>query len=75
MIPQLKAALATYARAFLTAVIAGMVALNISPLTMTHSDFVKLANAIWVSLVPVILRALNPKDNKYGLKKNVQTVI
>ena len=75
MNPQIKAALATYARAFLTAIITGMVALNISPLTMTHSDVVKLANAIWVSFLPVILRALNPKDNKYGRKKNVQTVI
>ena len=68
MKPQVKAALATYARAFLASVITGMVALNISPLTMTKVDALKLANAVWVSFVPVILRAINPKDNKYGLK-------
>jgi len=64
---QLRSALATYARAFIASVITGMIALNISPLTMTRQDLLALSNAVWVSFLPVLMRALNAKDTAYGV--------
>lgn len=62
-----KRALGTYARALVACVIASVVAVGVSPLDFTKADLVKIANAVWVSFLPVILRALNPKDVSYGI--------
>ena len=70
MSPRIKAALATYTRALLASVITAIIALNISPLTMTRDDAAKLANAVWVSFLPVIMRALNPGDAAFGFKQS-----
>ena len=67
MNPKLQSVLATYAQSLLACVITAMMSLNVTPFTMTHSDFVKIGNAVWASLVPVLVRALNPKDSAFGI--------
>lgn len=64
MNPKLVAAFGTYGRALLACLIAEI---TISGIPVTNADVVKLANAIWVSFVPVIIRALNPNDTAYGV--------
>jgi hypothetical protein len=67
MNPKLQAILATYAQAFLACVITAMVSLNVTPFTMTKADLVKIGNAVWASFLPVIVKALNPKDSAFGI--------
>lgn len=64
MNPKILAALGTYGRALLACLIAEI---SIMGVPATNADVVKLANAVWVSFVPVIIRALNPNDSAYGV--------
>ena len=68
MNPKIKSILATYSQALLACVITVMLSLNVTPFTMTSHDWVKVGNAVWASFVPVIVRALNPKDSAFGLQ-------
>ena len=70
MIAQFKSALTTYAQSLLACVITVMMSLNVTPFTMTKADLVKIGNAVWASFVPVIVRALNPKDATFGIGTN-----
>ena len=65
---KLKSILATYAQALLACIITVMTSLNVTPFTMSKADWLKVGNAVWASFVPVIVRALNPKDTAFGLK-------
>jgi len=67
MNPKLQSVLATYAQSLLACVITVMMSLNVTPFTMTHNDLVKIGNAVWASFVPVLVRALNPKDSAFGI--------
>lgn len=67
MNPKLQSVLTTYAQSLLACVITVMMSLNVTPFTMTHSDLVKIGNAVWASFVPVLVRALNPKDSAFGI--------
>jgi hypothetical protein len=67
MNPKLQSVLATYAQSLLACVITVMMSLNLTPFTMTKSDWVKIGNAVWASFVPVLVRALNPKDSAFGI--------
>ena len=58
---QILAALGTYGRAFLSAVMALYMTGNTNP-----GDLVKAGIA---AVAPVILKALNPNDNSFGFKK------
>ena len=58
---QILAALGTYGRAFLSAVMALYMTGNTNP-----SDLVKAGIA---AVAPVVLKALNPNDNSFGFKK------
>jgi hypothetical protein len=40
-----------------------------SPLDFTNQDWKQCINAIWISLVPVIIKWANPKDEMTLLKK------
>ena len=40
-----------------------------SPLDFTGHDWKQCVNAIWISLVPVIIKWANPKDEMTFLKK------
>ena len=58
---QILAALGTYGRAFLSAVMALYMTGNTNP-----GDLVKAGIA---AVAPVVLKALNPNDNSFGFKK------
>lgn len=66
MNPKILAALGTYGRALLACIIAEIA---ISGVPASNADLVKLANAVWVAFVPVIIRALNPHDPAYGVSE------
>ena len=61
MTEQILAALGTYGRAFLSAVLALYMTGNTNP-----SDLIKAGIA---AVAPVILKALNPNDSSFGFKK------
>jgi hypothetical protein len=66
MAVQIKAALGTYIRALLTILLTLMATIGGSPLDFTSADWRMLANGLWASLLPVIMRALSTADDKYG---------
>ena len=66
MAVQIKAALGTYIRALLTILLTLMATIGGSPLDFTSADWRMLANGLWASLLPVIMRALSTNDDKYG---------
>ena len=52
----------------------GMVASGIAtigkfPLDLTKSDWKHVANSLWVALLPVLIKWVNPKDDLTFLKK------
>ena len=57
-----NAALASYARSFLAVAITAIVSLGKSPIDFSSSDWKHAANAVWIATIPVIIRAVNPKD-------------
>jgi len=65
MNPKLIAAAGTYFRALLVLVITLMATIGKSPWDFS-ADWKMVANGVWVSFLPVIMRALNPKDETYG---------
>ena len=66
MAVQIKAACGTYFRALLTILLTLMATIGGSPLDFTSADWRMLANGLWASLLPVIMRALSTADDKYG---------
>jgi hypothetical protein len=63
---QIKAACGTYIRALLTILLTLMATIGGSPLDFTSADWRMVANGLWASLLPVIMRALSTNDDKYG---------
>jgi hypothetical protein len=63
---QIKAACGTYIRALLTILLTLMATIGGSPLDFTSADWRMLANGLWASLLPVIMRAISTNDDKYG---------
>jgi hypothetical protein len=47
-----------------------MASVGKTPLEFNAADWHLIANGLWASGVPVIMRALNPKDSNYGISKN-----
>jgi len=66
MATQIKAACGTYIRALLTILITLMATIGKSPLDFSSADWHMVANGLWASLLPVIMRALSTNDDKYG---------
>lgn len=66
MADQIKGMCGTYVRAFLSILLALMATIGGSPLDFTSADWRMLANGLWASLLPVIMRALSTSDDKYG---------
>jgi len=66
MAEQIKGMCGTYIRAFLSILLALMATIGGSPLDFTSADWRMLANGLWASLLPVIMRALSTSDDKYG---------
>jgi hypothetical protein len=66
MATQIKAACGTYIRALLTILLTLMATIGKSPIEFAGEDWKMVANGLWASLLPVIMRALSTTDDKYG---------
>lgn len=58
----------TWGKYFGYTLFVSMATLGKSPLDYTSADFKGLANAVWLALLPVVIKALNPKDESFGVK-------
>ena len=60
--------LESYARNLLGQVVAAIaiVGQGASPMTFTASQWADVSNALWASLIPVLLRYINKKDPAFG---------
>ena len=66
-----KAMLESYVRNLLGQVVAGVVVVSSatgigSPLDFGQSEWLLVANSLWASLIPVVLRWVNKKDPAFG---------
>jgi hypothetical protein len=61
-----KAMLASYGRSFLATVLGAVFAIGKLPFDFTASDWRAVANAIWIAVIPVAIRYLNPNDAAFG---------
>lgn len=52
----------SYARTLLATSLTAVFAVGKLPFTFTSQDWLNVANAIWISSIPVIIRILNPND-------------
>ncbi len=71
-----KAALESYLRNLLGQVIGAVIIVTqtsgvASPIDFGTSEWLLVANALWASLIPVILRWVNKKDPAFGLVAEV----
>ena len=67
---QCTAMAGTYIRGLLLLLITLMASVGKTPLEFNAADWHLIANGFWASGVPVLMRALNPKDANYGISKN-----
>ena len=60
--------LKTWGKYFGYTVFVSMATLAKSPLDYSSHDWKGLANAVWFAILPVVVKALNPKDDSFGIK-------
>ena len=65
MNPKLIAAAGTYFRALMVLVLTLMATIGKSPWDFSDDDWKMIFNGVWISFLPVIMRALG-KDQAYG---------
>ena len=58
---------ASYLRSLLATSITAIFAVGKLPFLFTGADWLLVGNAVWISFIPVIIRALNPKDDAFGI--------
>ena len=63
------AILASYGRSLLATALGAVFAIGKLPTEFTQGDWYAVANAIWIAVIPVVIRALNSNDPAFGLKK------
>lgn len=63
-----KAMLESYARSLGASVLGAVFAVGKLPFDFTVADWRGVANALWIALIPVAIRFLNPKDAAFGRK-------
>lgn len=68
MSPQIKNMIESYGRNLLGQVIAAIAIVGggASPATFTGSQWADVSNALWASLIPVVIRYANKKDPAFG---------
>lgn len=66
MNPKAVALLASYARHLGATILVAIFATGKLPTDFTAGDWATVANAVWVSVIPVVIRWLNPKDKSFG---------
>jgi len=62
-----KAIIASYARALLATCLTAVFAIGKLPLEFTTADWSTVVNAVWIAVIPVLIRALNPNDVAFGV--------
>lgn len=79
---KLKAALESYARHLLGALLTAVVIVGggDSPLSFSSEQWGQVANAIWAAIIPVAIRWANKKDPAFGrvvesVAKEVPTIV
>jgi hypothetical protein len=64
-----KAMLASYGRAFLATALTAIFAVGKLPTSFTQAEWLAVANAIWIAIIPVAIRWLNSNDPAFGRTK------
>jgi hypothetical protein len=64
-----KAVLASYGRSFLATVLGVVFAVGKLPTAFTVQDWLGVANAVWIAVIPVLIRYLDPNDTAFGKTK------
>lgn len=64
-----KAMLASYGRAFLATVLGAIFAMGKLPTEFTQAEWLAVANTVWIAVIPVAIRWLNPNDPVFGRTK------
>jgi len=65
----LNSAFGSYIKAFLAVFLTLVLTQMASGLSLLNLDWGMVLNGALVSFLPVIINALNPKDNRYGANK------
>lgn len=65
----MKAMLISYTRALLATVLTAIFTVGKLPTDFTTQDWYGVANAVWIAVIPVAIRWLDPNDTAYGRKK------
>jgi hypothetical protein len=63
-----KELLYSYLRTFGATVLGAIFAIGKLPIDFTVSDWRSAANAVWIAMIPVAIRYLNPNDATFGRK-------
>lgn len=66
----MKCAIADYARAFAASLITAFLVLNKPIFDLNVDDWKAVVSAAIASFLPVLLVALDPKNNRYGLGRD-----
>ena len=57
---------ASYGRALLATSLTAIFAVGKLPFEFTAADWNLVLNAVWIAVIPVLIRALNPGDVAFG---------
>jgi hypothetical protein len=66
----MNAMIKSYLRALAVTTLVAMLSLGKTPIEFNANDWLTVANAIWVSFIPVVIRALDVKDAAFGRKQD-----
>jgi len=66
----MKLLVESYLRSLLATSLAAVFAVGKLPVQFDGSDWLAVANAVWVASLPPLIRLLNPNDTAFGLKKD-----
>jgi hypothetical protein len=64
-----KTMLASYGRSLLATCLGAIFAVGKLPFDFTTHDWLSVANAVWIAVIPVAIRYLNPNDQAFGNTK------
>ena len=66
----MKQIIASYLRSLLATSLTAIFAIGKLPIFFTSDDWITVANAVWISFIPVLIRVLNPKDTLGSSEKS-----
>jgi hypothetical protein len=65
----MKNAIYSYLRALLATILTAIFVVGKLPTDFTAQDWIGVANAVWIAVIPVAIRWLNPNDTAFGITK------